>query len=164
MIEAHRRVSGQRWETGKSDRRRVAERDGGSVHTALEGKLKPRLTGEPVRIDRPISSCQRKLIWHQQSLYVKKEKGRPGPRVWPHACVRRCNELRSFNGRHAHNRRGHEDTRMISISHMVTLEWLFCAEKGEKNGGRLLENCTQLLVNECWQLKSSDNLTVCDGD
>lgn len=31
------------------------------------------LTGEPERIDRPASSCQRELIWHQQSLCVKQQ-------------------------------------------------------------------------------------------
>lgn len=42
----------------RSDSRRVEERDRGSVSVALEGKEKHRLTGEPVRIDRPTSSCQ----------------------------------------------------------------------------------------------------------
>lgn len=42
----------------KSDSRGVEERDRGSVSVALEGKEKHRLTGEPVRIDRPASSCQ----------------------------------------------------------------------------------------------------------
>lgn len=159
MIEARQRASGKRQETGKSDSQRVAERDGGSVHTALEGEQKRRLTGEPVRIDRPISSCQRELIWHQQSLYVKKEKGRPDPRVRP-----RRDALSSYNERHATTV---EDTR--------TREWLashtwwrsggcYASGKKEKKGGRRLENCTQLLTNECWQLKSSDNLTVCDED
>lgn len=118
-------MSGKRRETGKSDSQRVAERDGGSVHTALEGEQKRRLTGEPVRIDRPISSCQRELIWHQQSLYVKKEKGRPDPRVRPQR-----DALSSFNERHATTA---EDTRMISISHMVTLRRLLClGKKGKK--------------------------------
>lgn len=43
-------------ERRKSDSREVEERDRGSVSIALEGKEKHRLTGEPVRIDRPISS------------------------------------------------------------------------------------------------------------
>lgn len=57
------------------------ERDGGSVSTALEGEQKAGLTGEPVRIDRPTSSCQRELIWHQQSLCVKQGKGQEDPHV-----------------------------------------------------------------------------------
>lgn len=81
MTEARRPVSWKRRETGKSDSQRVAERDRGSVHTALEAGQKQGLTGEPVRIDRPISSCQRELIWHQQNSYVNKEKGRPDPWV-----------------------------------------------------------------------------------
>lgn len=62
------------------------ERDGGIVSTALEGEQKAGLTGEPVRIDRPTSSCQRELIWHQQSFYVKQGKGQEDPRVQSQAC------------------------------------------------------------------------------
>lgn len=142
MMEARQWASGKRRETGKSDSQRVAERDGGSVHTALEGEQKRRLTGEPVRIDRPISSCQRELIWHQQSLYVKKEKGRPDPRVRP-----RRDALSSFNERHATTA---EDTR--------TREWLasrtwwrsggcYASGKKEGDGLKIARNSSQMNVD-----------------
>ena len=40
----------------KSDSREVEEWEKGSVSIALESQKKHRLTGEPVRIDRPTSS------------------------------------------------------------------------------------------------------------
>lgn len=150
LIEEHQWVSGKRRETGKSDSQRVAERDRGSVHTALEGEQKWRLTGEPMRIDWPISSCQRELIWHQQSLYVKKEKGRLDPRVRP-----RRDALSSFNERHTTTA---EDTR--------TREWLAShtrwrsggclGKRGKKEGDgvKIAHNCSQMNVDSWNRLTS----------
>lgn len=81
-----RPISNREGKSPKSDSRGAQERDGGSVSTALEGEQKARLTGEPVRIDRPTSSCQQELIWHQQSFYVKQGKGQEDPRVQSQAC------------------------------------------------------------------------------
>lgn len=81
-----RPISNREGKSPKSDSGGAQERDRGSVSTALEGEQKARLTGEPVRIDRPTSSCQRELIWHQQSFYVKQGKGQEDPRVQSQAC------------------------------------------------------------------------------
>ncbi|TNN72977.1 hypothetical protein EYF80_016767 [Liparis tanakae] len=69
-------------ERQRSDSRGVEDRDRGSVSVTSGGEEELGLTGEPVRIDRPASSCQRELIWHQQSLCVKQERGREEPRIW----------------------------------------------------------------------------------
>lgn len=74
-------------ERRKSDSRGAEDRDRGSVSVTSEGKQKQRLTGEPVRIDQPTSSCHRELIWHQQSFCVKQEKGQEDPCICPHMYI-----------------------------------------------------------------------------
>lgn len=103
------KVKGRR----KSDSRVTWERDGGGVSTALEGKEKHRLTGEPVRIDRPASSCHWELIWHQQSLCVKQERTGGPLHMAAHVQLWPGPSLSSFNEQHVTTT---EDTR--------TREWL----------------------------------------
>lgn len=116
-------ISNREGKSRKSDSGGAEERDGGSVSTALEGEQKAGLTGEPVRIDRPTSSCQRELIWHQQSLYVKQGKGQEDPRVQSQArsCVRGSTPSGS-NEQHATTT---EDTEVIiGCSMLMFKRWL----------------------------------------
>ena len=87
---------GEREGNLEGDRERRGEREGGvavgkegdrgSASSALEGEGKPRLTGEPRRIDQPACSCQRQLIWHhtqfsphtEQRWTIAEPKAQPG--------------------------------------------------------------------------------------
>lgn len=106
-----RLISNREGKSRKSDSGGAEERDGGSVSTALEGEQKPGLTGEPVRIDRPTSSCQRELIWHQQSLYVKQGKGQEDPHVQSQACS--CGHGSTPSGSNEQHATTTEDTEVI---------------------------------------------------